>query len=93
MVARSLERGMQRYSDPCSQMGNCSRIGDGCARSAIQARSRCHLITFHYTRNLTRIPVHTPSRAYEVLVERGLLRSAAAALRDVIPRRARACSR
>ena len=39
----------------------------------------------HYTRRLTRIPVHTPSRSYEVLVERGLLRSAAAALSDTVP--------
>ena len=39
----------------------------------------------HYTRRLTRIPVHTPSRSYEVLVERGLLHSAATALRDLIP--------
>src|SRR5450759_2085484 len=39
----------------------------------------------HYTRRLTRIPVQTPSRSYEVLVERGLLRSAAAALRDTMP--------
>lgn len=39
---------------------------------------------FHYTRNLTRIPVHTPSRAYEVLIERGLLGSTAAALRELI---------
>src|SRR5579864_8084305 len=39
----------------------------------------------HYTRSLTRIPVHTPSRSYEVLVERGLLRSAANALRDIVP--------
>jgi len=43
----------------------------------------------HYTRRLTRIPVHTPSRLYEVLVERGLLRSAATALRDVIPAESR----
>jgi 3-dehydroquinate synthase len=41
--------------------------------------------TIHYTRSLTRIPVHTPSRSYEVLVERGLLRSAEAALRDTVP--------
>jgi 3-dehydroquinate synthase len=34
---------------------------------------------------LTRIPVQTPSRSYEVLVERGLLRSAAAALSDTVP--------
>src|SRR5271165_4974855 len=39
----------------------------------------------HYTRRLTRIPVQTPSRSYEVLVERGLLRSAASALREVVP--------
>jgi 3-dehydroquinate synthase len=38
---------------------------------------------------LTRIPVHTPSRSYEVLVERGLLRAAAAALRETIPAEAR----
>jgi len=43
----------------------------------------------HYTKALIRIPVQTPSRSYEVLVERGLLRSAAAALRDVIPPDAR----
>jgi 3-dehydroquinate synthase len=39
----------------------------------------------HYTKSLIRIPVHTPSRSYEVLVERGLLRSAADALRDTVP--------
>lgn len=39
----------------------------------------------HYTKSLTRIPVHTPSRSYEVLVERGLLRSAAAALGPTMP--------
>jgi 3-dehydroquinate synthase len=38
---------------------------------------------------LTRIPIQTPSRAYDVLVERGLLRSAATALRDLIPQEAR----
>jgi 3-dehydroquinate synthase len=43
----------------------------------------------HYTKALIRIPVRTPSRSYEVLVERGLLRSSAAALRDVIPTDAR----
>jgi 3-dehydroquinate synthase len=37
-----------------------------------------------YTRTLTRIPVKTPSRSYEVLVERGLLHSAAAALSDTV---------
>src|ERR1039458_10184652 len=39
----------------------------------------------HYTRSLIRIPVQTPSRSYEVLVERGLLRSAAAALSLTVP--------
>jgi 3-dehydroquinate synthase len=39
----------------------------------------------HYTKSLTRIPVQTPSRSYEVLVERGLLRSAAAALGPTVP--------
>ncbi len=34
---------------------------------------------------MTHILVQTPSRSYEVLVERGLLRSAAAALRDIVP--------
>jgi len=43
----------------------------------------------HYTRRLTRIPVQTPSRSYEVLVERGLLRSSASALREIIPAHAR----
>ena len=43
----------------------------------------------HYTRHLTRIPVQTPSRSYEVLVERGLLCSDGAVLRDVIPAEAR----
>src|ERR1039458_5350176 len=38
-----------------------------------------------YTKSLTRIPVQTPSRSYEVLVERGLLRSAAAALGPTVP--------
>ncbi len=33
---------------------------------------------------MTRIPVHTPSRSYDVLVERGLLRSASAALGDSV---------
>jgi 3-dehydroquinate synthase len=38
---------------------------------------------------LTRIPVQTPSRSYEVLIERGLLRSAAKVLRKVIPEESR----
>ena len=46
-------------------------------------------LPIHYTRRLTRIPVQTPSRSYEVLVERGLLRSAATALRDSIPAESR----
>jgi 3-dehydroquinate synthase len=44
---------------------------------------------FHYTRNLTRIPVQTPSRPYDVLIERGLLHSAGATLHDMIPAGAR----
>jgi 3-dehydroquinate synthase len=44
---------------------------------------------FHYTSHLTRISVQTLSRSYDVLVERGLLRSAASALRSVIPHDAR----
>jgi 3-dehydroquinate synthase len=42
-------------------------------------------LVIHYTECLTRISVQTPSRSYEVLVERGLLRLAATALREVIP--------
>jgi len=38
-----------------------------------------------YTRILTRIPVRTASRSYEVLVERGLLRSASSWLQAVVP--------
>jgi 3-dehydroquinate synthase len=38
----------------------------------------------HYTKSLTRILVQTPSRSYEVLVERGLLHSAAAALSGTV---------
>lgn len=44
---------------------------------------------FRYTRSLTRIPVHTSSRSYDVMVERGLLRSASAVLREIIPERAK----
>lgn len=44
---------------------------------------------FRYTRGLTRIPVQTLSQSYEVLIDRGLLRSAAAALRSLIPPNAR----
>lgn len=50
---------------------------------------RLLLRTFVYTNHLTRIPVQTPSRSYDVLIERGLLRSAATALRDLIPQDAR----
>ncbi len=39
---------------------------------------------------MTRIPVATSSRSYEVVVERGLLRSTAAALHDLVPAQARA---
>ena len=46
-------------------------------------------LRFHYTRHLTRIPVQTPSRSYDVLVERGLLRSAANVLREIIPQESR----
>lgn len=43
----------------------------------------------HYTRSLIGISVRTSSRSYEVLVERGLLRSAAAVLQEVIPSQAK----
>lgn len=34
---------------------------------------------------MTRIPVQTPSRSYEVVIERGLLPAAAATLADIVP--------
>jgi 3-dehydroquinate synthase len=63
-------------------------IGDGESRANAKwgmVANRVNPTAIHYTRCLTRIPVQTPSRSYEVLVERGLLRSAGAALRDLIP--------
>jgi len=42
-----------------------------------------------YTRSLTRIPVRTSSRSYEVVVERGLLRSASALLQGLVPSHAK----
>ena len=58
----------------------------------ILAMGKCFVATLYagqgsirYTRGLTRIPVRTLSRSYEVLVERGLLRSASAVLQDLIP--------
>ncbi len=46
--------------------------------------------SIRYTRSLTRIPVLTSSRSYEVLVERSLLRSAAASLQAFIPAHSKA---
>jgi 3-dehydroquinate synthase len=51
---------------------------------------RLGLASFRYTRSLIRIPVRTSSRSYEVLVERGLLRHASAALQKIIPDRSKA---
>src|SRR5271157_5176805 len=60
------------------------------ARNDNSRRRMTHVATrIHYTRCLTRIPVQTPSRSYEVLVERGLLRSAGQALRDILPAQSR----
>jgi 3-dehydroquinate synthase len=42
-----------------------------------------------YTICLIRIPVQTPSRTYDVLLERGLLRSVVTALREIIPAESR----
>jgi 3-dehydroquinate synthase len=56
-------------------------MGNGCS----QVLGPSIQFPIRYTGCLTRIPVQTPSRSYEVLVERGLVRSAATALRDVIP--------
>lgn len=41
--------------------------------------------SIRYTGSLIRIPVRTSSRSYEVLVERGLLRSASAMLQETMP--------
>ena len=46
-------------------------------------------VPIQYTNRLTRIPVHTPSRSYEVLIKRELLRSAGTLLHGVIPAKAR----
>lgn len=58
-----------------------------------QSRSPGYSLTsfraIDYTRSLTRIAVQTPSRSYDVLVERGLLRSAGTVLRDIIPAESR----
>ena len=45
----------------------------------------CCVSRFRYTRGLTRIAVRTASRSYDVLVERGLLRSAGDVLRAIVP--------
>jgi len=45
----------------------------------------CCVSRFRYTRGLTRIAVRTASRSYDVLVERGLLRSAGDILRAIVP--------
>jgi len=50
--------------------------------SSVWSRARPSL--FRYTSSLNRIAVQTPSRPYEVLIERGLLGSTAATLRDMI---------
>lgn len=39
----------------------------------------------NYTRGLTRIPVRTASRSYDVLIERGLLRACGELLRELAP--------
>lgn len=49
----------------------------------------CRERQFHYTRGLTRIPVHTASQSYEVQIERGLLGGAATALHAVVAEDAR----
>jgi 3-dehydroquinate synthase len=58
-------------------------------KPGVNVRKHALLAVFRYTDCLTRISVHTPSRQYDVLVERGLLRSVGAALRDAIPVEAR----
>ena len=60
-------------------MGKCFRANLYAGKASIR-----------YTSSLTRIPVRTSSRSYEVLVERGLLHSAAALLQELIPVRSRA---
>ena len=77
MVARSCEQDARRGCLAQMQNGNSIRPVRRTVYRSI------------YTRHLTRIPVQTPSRSYEVLVERGLLRSAAAALARLVPQDAR----
>ena len=45
--------------------------------------------SIRYTRSLTRIPIRTASRSYEVVIERGLLHSAGDVLRDLAPARSK----
>jgi len=67
--------------------------GVGCAETAsilalgitLLHGNRVARPSFRYTRGLTRIPVRTASRSYDVLVERGLLRAAAEVFRSIIP--------
>jgi len=59
-------------------MGNCRRASIHAGKDGIR-----------YTRSLIRIPVRTSSRSYEVLVERGLLRSASVVLQESIPPQAK----
>jgi len=55
-------------------------IGNRCGAAIYAGKD-----SFRYTRSLIRIPVRTSSRSYEVLVERGLLRSASVVLQEFIP--------
>ena len=50
-----------------------------------------HSETIRYTNGLTRIPVTTASRSYEVLVQRGLVRKAAQALENIAPKCTAVC--
>src|SRR5208283_4909117 len=87
----------QRNESICSQStlahasrgrlrGSCGSHVRFCISSGlIVGCGRCRGALIHYTRHLTRIPVQTPSRSYDVLVERGLLGSAVTTLREILP--------
>ena len=66
-------------------------VADSFARKSRFLVSGKHTESIRYTNCLTRIPVTTASRSYEVLVERGLLRKAAQALGKALPKSTAVC--
>ena len=66
-------------------------VGDSFARKVPVLVSGKHAEAIRYTNCLTRIPVTTASRSYEVLVKRGMLREAAQAVERAVPQCTRIC--